>query len=370
MEREMQGNIPSDLKERNSRVIYDLFADGNCYSKADVTRLTGISAPTVMKIVDSLVEKEILCDIGEGESQVGRKPNLFVRNPKSFFAISVVFQEGKARIGLVDLDGEITGQKTGDLVLPVGEFLKGSVCRLIKQLISEQKINRKRVLGVCLGLPGIVDIENSTVEYADNIGLREKTDCTPMMRSLEKALNVPVFIENNINAAAIGEFKARKLDKTKDLIYISLGFGLGAGLVLNGKLRRGVNYFAGEIAYTSFNTAYKTREAPKGWLEEEICGDRINTAIGNKKESEKYLAEVSEKIALMIANFSVFLDFNLVVIGGLLTKHFGSELLQKIEDDLKKTSMFHIDCNKVLSEYPGLVGGAAIVFEKRLKDVL
>ncbi|MCL1928532.1 MAG: ROK family protein [Treponema sp.] len=365
-----RGFIPAHIKEGNRRIIYDLFDDGGYYSKAEICRLTGISAPTVIKIVDSFVEKNILVGVGEGESNVGRKPNLLVRNEKSYYAIGVDFQEEKVRVGLVDLGGKLIGRKMGDLDFPIEKLLARTVYTLVKQMIKEYQIDHSRILGICLGLPGTVDTECNTVEYAYSIGLKDKTNCTSILACLEEALKMPVCLENDINAAAVGEFRARKLDKTKDLIYISLGVGLGAGLVLSGKLRRGINNFAGEIAYTSFNEDYETRKAPKGWMEEKISGDAVKAAIRKEKDTENYISDISKKIALMISNCSVFLDFDLVVIGGLLTKHFGDELLVEIESNLRRTSMFHIQCDKALSEYPELIGCASIVCEKRLKDIL
>lgn len=365
----MKGYIPSHLKERNSRVIYDLFDDGCCHSKAGISRLTGISAPTVMKIVDSLVEKNILLVKGEGESSVGRKPNLLVRNAKAYYAMGVDFQDGRIRIGLVDLDGRLVAYKESDLVSPAGELLTNTLGALAGSLLGEYGADRSRVLGICLGLPGIVDTENNTVEYAYNIGLNEKTDLAGMMARLEDCLGMPVFIENDVNAAAIGEFRARGLGKDKDLVYISLGFGLGAGLVLNGRLRRGINYFAGEIAYTSFDEKYETGKAPRGWMEEKICGS-AQEAIRAENVAPGYIKDASGKIALMLANLSVFLDFELAVLGGLLMKRFSNDILPAIEKSLQGMSMFHIGCSTALSEFPELVGGAATVYEKRLKDVL
>jgi len=365
-----QGYIPSHLKERNSRIIFDIFDDGKLHSKADISRLTGISAPTVNKIVDSLLKKKILLDTGEGPSNVGRKPNLLSRNEKAYYAIGVDFLQDKVRVGLVDLDGNMVGFAARRLVLPIDKLLTGTVCTMILQLINKYIIDIDRILGVCIGMPGVVDTERNVIEYSHTIGFQERTDCSDIMHQMRNALKIPIFIENDINAAAVGEFKARKLSKSKDLVYIHLGYGLGAGLVLNGKLRRGINYFAGEIAFISFDENFKTGKARKGWLEEKIGGPAVVNAISNPSSSEEYIKNVAKKIALMLANTSVFLDFNLVVIGGLLTRNFKKELLSEIEKRLQERSLLYIDCSIALSDHPELVGCAAIVYEKRLKDVL
>lgn len=366
----MKGFVQSHLKERNSRVIYDLFDNGGQYSKAEISRLTGISAPTVIKIVDSLIEKGILIDIGEGKSYVGRRPNLLEKNAKAYYAVGVDFQDGKVRVGLADLDGALLGYKMEELTLPIEPLLQETVTGLIETLIKEYAISKEKVLGVGLGMPGIVDTNRNIVKYAYNIGMDEETDCTAMLEEFSRLTGLPVFMENDINAAAVGEFKARKLDRANDLVYVSLGFGLGAGLVLSGKLRHGINNFAGEIAYTSFDEGFDTSGSSVGWFEEKISGDKLKRAIGGAGPDEGYIADVSQKVALMLANFSVFLDFDLIVLGGLLVKSFGEELLMQIKTNLKRMSKFHINCALALSRWPELSGSAAIVIERRLKDIL
>jgi predicted NBD/HSP70 family sugar kinase len=363
--------VPSLLKERNSRSIYNLFSDGNAYSKADISRLTGISAPTVIKVIDSFIEKGILLNAGEGESVVGRKPTLLVLNTRAYYAIGVDFQNGKVRAGLVDLEGTVIDVLEKPLQREFREILLHDVCEMIYELRTQNVLDVSSVLGVGLGLPGVVDCEKNTVEYAYSIGMNEKTDCTELISEFNQASGLPVYIDNDINAAAIGEFKARKLTKAEDLLYISLGTGLGAGIVLNGKLRHGIHYFAGEIAYTSFDEDYVSKNSSIGWLERRISdGDAVNRAVKRFEGTENYIGKISKTLALTIANFSVLLDFDQVVIGGLLSEHFGKEILVEIEKNLKKMSLFKINCDLARSALPELTGSAIIVYEHRLKDIL
>jgi predicted NBD/HSP70 family sugar kinase len=325
-----------------------------------------------MKIIDAHIQKKILVNIGGGEAaSVGRRPNLLIRNPKAYHAIGVDFQNGKVRVGLVDLEGTVVEVCERPLAVPLGELLPGGVCEMIDHLIRNNHIDKERVLGVGLGLPGVVDCEKNTVEYAYAIGMSEKTDCTELLAVFQRTCGLPVYMENDINAAAIGEFTVRGLDKSKDLLYISLGAGLGAGIVLNGKLRHGIHYFAGEIAYTSFDQSFDSQRSAIGWLEKRIsAGDTFTRVISGEAPAKEYIESISSTLALTIANSSVLLDFDLVVIGGLLSVRFGKELLGEIEKNLKKMSLLTINCELACSTMPELIGSAFIVFDHRLKDVL
>ncbi len=363
--------VPSHLKKNNSKVIYDLFQDGNGYSKADISRMTGISAPTVIKIIDSFIEKGILLHAGEGEAAVGRRPSLLKRNEKAFYAFGIDFQNENVRIALVDLNGEIEDYVQMPLCLPLRDMLGKEIVAAIRQIIQRNEIPQQKILGVGLGMPGVVDTQNNTVEYAFSIGMREKTDCTDMLKQLQEKLSVPVFIENDINAAAVGEFKMRRLAKNEDLIYISLGTGLGAGVVLSGKLRHGIHHFAGEIAYTSFDEEFPTKEGQLGWLESTVnTAEFIKNDRNDAKASRSYIERISKTLALTIANVSVLLDFDLVVVGGLLVSHFGKELLKEIQKNLETMSLLKINCELASSKLPELVGSAIMVCEKRIGDLL
>ncbi|MEA5004535.1 MAG: ROK family protein [Christensenella sp.] len=363
--------VPSHLKKNNSRVVYDLFQDGNSYSKADISRMTGISAPTVIKIIDSFIEKEILLHAGEGEAAVGRRPNLLKRNEKAFYAFGVDFQDENVRIALVDLNGEIIDYIQMPLRLPLQDMLGQEIVAAIAQMIQRNEVPQQRILGVGLGMPGVVDTQKNTVEYAFTLGMREKTDCTDMLAQLSEKLSVPVFMENDINAAAVGEFKMRRLDKSEDLIYISLGTGLGAGVVLSGELRHGIHHFAGEIAYTSFDEDFPTKEGQLGWLESTVnTADFIKNGMDDSAASCEYMERISKTLALTIANVSVLLDFDLVVVGGLLVSHFGEALLKEIQKNLENMSLLKINCELASSKLPELVGSAIMVCEKRIGDIL
>ncbi len=363
--------VPSHLKKNNSKVIYDLFQDGNSYSKADISRMTGISAPTVIKIIDSFIEKGILLHAGEGEAAVGRRPNLLKRNEKAFYAFGVDFQDENVRIALVDLNGDIIDYVQMSLRLPLQDMLGKEIVEAIRQMAQRNEVPQPRILGVGLGMPGVVDTQKNTVEYAFTVGMKEKTDCTEMLAQLEGKLSVPVFMENDINAAAVGEFKMRRLDKNEDLIYISLGTGLGAGVVLNGELRHGIHHFAGEIAYTSFDEDFPTKEGHIGWLESTVnTAEFMKSGMDDPQKSRAYIERISKTLALTISNVSVLLDFDLVVVGGLLVSHFGGELLREIQNNLEKISLLKINCELASSKLPELVGSAIMVCEKRIGDIL
>lgn len=370
----MKTFVPSLLKEENSQLIYNLFLNGEkSYSKAEISRATGISAPTVMKIVDSFVEKGILVDIGEGESAVGRKPNMLSLNARAYYAVGVDFQNGFIRVGVADLKGELIDFEKQPIQTDFDDLILTAIYESIAKMQKKYHIPTEKILGVGLGLPGVVDVKKRTVEYAAIPGFDGFVDLNGILERFEKKTTWPVYVENDINAAAIGEFKSCRFKKANDLLYISLGTGIGAGLILNGEVRHGVHNFAGEIAYTSFDAEYDTKYKKVGWLETVVDTPKMiensKRLQGDAKLDEK-LKKNCKVVALCVANLSVLLDIDFVVVGGIAAEFYGTELIESLEQELARMSLFDISLHMPVSVVPELVGCAALVCEHRMKETI
>ena len=93
----------------------------------------------------------------------------------------------------------------------------------------------------------------------------KKTDISPIIHALEERYHLPVMVDNDLNMEVQGEFICKSLSERDDLIYLSIGTGIGSGIMLNGKLRRGVRYMYGEVGYMSFDPNYETAATKTGW---------------------------------------------------------------------------------------------------------
>lgn len=376
----MRPYIAAHLKDMNRKTVYKLISSVGEISKAEISRQTGISSPTVIKIVNFFLENGFVTEAGEGDSAIGRKPQILKFNPDAAFSIGVQLEGDYLSLGIVNLEGKIKFLKQKHVSPDFDKIVKQELSLHIENVIKESSIPKDRILGIGIGIPGVLDAEKYIIEFAPLIGVNDVRDCRGMFDDLSKAVNLPVFIENDVNAAAIGEYVTRKLGPEQDLIYISLGTGLGAGIILNGKLRRGKRNLAGEIGYMVFDRNFQTSKTKAGWMESLInlqaLYERWNfsPSLGTNSISSDDLVllidHVASNLALCIANFSMQMDVDLVVVGGITVEILGDPLIKAVQKYVSRLCLPDANVQFQSCQEPGVVGAASIVTEIKLDELL
>jgi predicted NBD/HSP70 family sugar kinase len=378
----MSSFVPSNLKEKNRATVYALLKSARESSKADIARESGISAPTVNKIVDYLEGLGIVGAGGERPlalrgvdeaSALGRPPQRISFNPSAAFALGAEYDGVHLSVGVVDLAGGLRSLvKTAappDLGHLVSERLEPSIDEALNEAAQGRALGRSSIVGLGLGIPGIKDPDGSTLRFAPFVGLGEPFDYGPLFGELESRLGFPILLENDANAAALGEFSARGLGEGDDLLFAVLGRGLGAGLILDGKLRTGPRSFAGEIGYLAFDPDWEASPDRPGWLETETDLPAFwAEADGPEGPSAAALERVAARVAMGLANLCIALDLERVVIGRANSEAFGPRLLDLIEARLKRLSVLDVACEVPISPEPGVAGAASLALEGWLKS--
>lgn len=361
----MKPYLASDLKDLNRKTVYRLILSSGEISKAEISRKTGISSPTVIKIVNFFTENGFLIPAGEGSTALGRKPQMLRFNSEAAFSIGIEFEGDFLKIGIVDLLGHIKHFKRFTVKPDFKYIVNKKLESYIDQIISESGIERSKILGVGLGVPCAVDCKNQTIDVAPLVKIFEKTNYSSMLASLLKKINLPVIIENDVNSAAIGEYVHRRLENDQDMVFISMGTGLGAGIILDGALRRGAHGFAGEIGYMVFDKGDQILKSRAGWLESRL---NIRTILEGNRVAD-IVQEAAGELALTVANISTFLDIDRVVIGGLVPEILGQNLLDALNDYLSRLSIMNFKCELQQCLEPGVVGTASLMTEKVLNEM-
>ncbi len=363
----MKHYIASDLKDMNRRTVYNLLSTAGEISRAEISRRTGISSPTVIKIIDHFLDIGIACMGGEGESKLGRKPQIIKFNYDAAYSLGIEFDEDHMYIGLVNLSGEILDVKQYKNEPFIHAMFQKRIPESVSRFIAEKQLDKEKILGVGIGIPGSVNSVTSIIEFASIFGINTQIDLSNYIEELEKILGFPVIIERDVYAAARGEFLHASPDNSKkDLIFLLMGSGVGAGIILDGRLRRGSAHLAGEIGYLCFDPKGRINPSSLGWLEEKVMQARRKFKDGTRE----VINEVADNLALAVSALSISLDIDHVVFGGIQQEPFGACLLDAINQRLpglclRSTRVYTPRCKS-----PTIAGLALIITERSVEKVL
>jgi glucokinase len=267
---------PSQLRQTNARGLLQLLQEHDPCSKADLVRLSGLSAPTVSSGIAHLEGLGLVEQIGDGESSGGRPPGLLRFNARHGYVAAADIGGTRVRMMLADLGGNVITQSS--VLLGAKQKTPEGVCTLVveglKMMCRQSGTPLRKVLHLTAGAPGITNVDTGVVLSAPNL---DEWNNVPLRTLLEREAGIPCFVENDTNLAAVGEYWRGAARGIENFIFIALGTGVGAGIYINGRLHRGSHWSAGEIGYFGVSgkkrTPMKVREL--GQLEQMIGGGGI-----------------------------------------------------------------------------------------------
>lgn len=237
------------MRSLNKRHILEYIQKNGPVAKAELAAKLGFSITSVSSVINELLREARIVGCGAAKSTGGRRSALYKVNPEACYFIGLDLQIDRI-IGLV-LD--YSGTVVTDMEVPLPGKDEWQAAAAIKQicsaLLKEHGLNQTKLRGVGIGIPGIVDTAAGLIEFAPNLGWKN----VKLGRLLN--LKVPVFLENEANAAAWGEKSSGIARDCSDLVYVSVGLGIGCGLLLNGVLYPGRAFHAGEFGHMTVEPA-------------------------------------------------------------------------------------------------------------------
>ncbi len=383
---------PTLIRDINRSMILETIEKKDPISRADISRLTKISSPTVSLVVEHFLKKGIVKEKGIGESSGGRKPTLIELNSNGGFVIGIDLGGTNIKLVLVDLGGKIVKKVKGPTINSSSKNkILDRLKELIHSVIDKSDAARDRTLGIGIGVSGVTD-ESGRVSFAPALGWEDM----PVKDLLRKEFKIPVAVENDVNAAALGE-KLFGLGKTvENLVFVAIGTGVGAGIIINGKLYKGFADAAGEVGYLVMGDKYlKDYRKGFGCLESLISGSAIAAKAANQMRSYnsgsmgisfpqgknitvkdvfeaakrkdkvalKIVEEVSKYLAIGLGNISTLLNPEMIVLGGGISRQ-EAVLLKPLREMITKITP--IPPKIVISSLgndAGVIGAAAIAWD-------
>ncbi|MDO8107101.1 ROK family transcriptional regulator [Isoptericola sp. b441] len=246
-------------------VLQRLFHDGPT-SRADLARATGLTRVTVSDLVTALLAEGLVAELGPSQTgRVGKPATLVGLRTREHQVLAVDLTDDLALHGAVlDLEGEIVARRSAPSAGRTGDAAVDAVADLCRELVDAAT---RPVLGVGVASPGVVD-EQGVVLQAPNRGWVD----LPLAALLNAQLDLPVHVANDADAACLGELTYGGADGAGVLV-LTVGQGVGAGIVVDGALVRGTGHAAGEIGHvTALDERDETDDAPLGRPQRCACG--------------------------------------------------------------------------------------------------
>ncbi|QAY66322.1 ROK family transcriptional regulator [Paenibacillus protaetiae] len=305
---------PNMLRLVNRNAILTFLEQAGITSRAELSAVSGISPPTVSSIVKELMEEGWIHNAGGGVSHGGKPPQLIKLNPDARFIGAVQMNADKFRIRLSNLAGQVYAEEQ---FKPSGrsveEQCRESVSRLTG-LMQAQQLQPELWLGVCVVVPGVVNDEG-IVSNAPELHWHQE----PILHYYTACLSCPVVVENDVNLAAIGDSWKRKAWAGMS-VYIHLDRGIGAGILLDGKLYKGAHFAAGEIGSLIVDpaTVGQIQADPYqstgrfGYFEAQFGYKTFQSQERNIRLEDRII----QHIAYAMVNIIVLLDPDTLVFGG------------------------------------------------------
>jgi predicted NBD/HSP70 family sugar kinase len=312
--------VPGLLKRINEREVLETIRAGAPISRAEISRRAGISKPTVSLALQSLLEAGLVREAERGPDGPGYGAVYFEPMAEAALVLGLDLGARFVRGAVCDLAGTIRARQDVELAVADAAGATDAISRLRGSLLDAAGLNPALVDGVVVGVPGVVE-GDGTLSLAENVaGLEGR----PFARELQAALELPVTLENDINLAALGEQWQGVARGVADFVFLSVGTGMGAGLVLGGELHRGRHGAAGEIDFALVGLGETVDpSAPQvSALASELAGLRADpravfgAARNGDRNARAVVDEVARRIALHVAPIAAVVDVELVVLGG------------------------------------------------------
>ena len=223
------------------------------------------SIPIVLKAVTKLIEEGQVMETGLAPSTGGRRALTYSLKPGVKYMVAIAMDQFITRMALLDTANNIIGNvKRIELPLARNEKALAALVACIESFIKESDINREKIAGIGIGMPGFVDVKKGV-----NYSFLE-SDNKSICHLISEAVHLPVFIDNDSSIIALAELKFGISRNKTNVLVINIGWGIGLGMILNSKLFRGDNGFAGEFSHISLFSNNKLCSCGKtGCLETE-----------------------------------------------------------------------------------------------------
>jgi predicted NBD/HSP70 family sugar kinase len=332
------------IKRINTAIVLEFILRGAPLSRAQISERSGLNKATVSSLVQDLINDSLVKEIGRGESSGGRKPVMLEFVATAGYAIGIDLGVNYIRGVLTDLQGAVVAERTASLRRTEPEAVFLQLSGYIDDLIQEAPASPYGIIGIGVGVPGLVD-DNGSILFAPHLKWRD----IPLQRQLIERFSLPVTIDNEANMGALGEQKYGAGRSINNLVYVSVGIGIGTGLILQKSLYKGASGFSGEMGHLSIEAhgrscscgnrgCWELYASEQALLEQaaalgyEDLEALLAAAAEGRQDVRDLFVNIGDYLGIGIANIVNLFNPDAVVIGNRM-----SQARQWMEDKIHQT---------------------------------
>jgi predicted NBD/HSP70 family sugar kinase len=380
------GGTPSLLRAINERTVLELVRRLGPVSRAQIARESVLSKPTVSQALAALLDSNLVREAGRTSGGRGPAAVLYELNPRAGWVVGIDVGRAFVRAAVANLSGDIVARRDQRTRIRSSEALIAEIGEIAHGLASEAGIRWRDVTFATVGSPGVIEPSTGQVALAYALpgwGREGVVD------AVQRELGTKIAFENDVNLAALGE-RWHGLGKGLDhFVFLHVGTGVGAGLVLNGELFRGASGAAGEVAYLPLVGDPRDRAFRRRGALDTVAGAagvveaarRLGMAapVSSKKVfaaarrgdriARKVVEREAELIALAIASIVPVVDPELVILGGGIGAN-GDLLIEPVERELAALSPIRPRIEVSALGEEATLHGAVYVALERAQDQL
>lgn len=234
------------IKAMNQNLLLNIVRQHEPLSRTQLTEMSGLSVGAVSQITSELIDGGWLLEIGEGEYTGGRRQTLLRLNAAAGYAIGLKLMENRVVCAVTDFATRIVHYRDyyiGSTDYP--EATCDNIAVLVEKTITEASLPREKVFGVGIGLAGVIYPQTGIVHYSPFFGWRD----LPLAELVGKRLDLPVYVENDVNTLTLSEHLFGAGRHHSNFVVVTIGRGIGMGMVINGQLYQGSRGGAGELGH-------------------------------------------------------------------------------------------------------------------------
>jgi predicted NBD/HSP70 family sugar kinase len=342
------------LRGRNRERVVGALRERGHVSQAEIARMTGLSRTTVHNLVSELKDSGIVHEVETGvpDFRGGRPAVMLMLRDSSLAVVGIDFGHSHVGVAVASIGHDVLAERRCDLdVSHDARAALETAVRLVDEVLTEAQVERKSVIGAGIGIPGPLDRALGAAGSATILpgwtGIRIRSD-------MSDRLAMPVEIENDANLGALAEMTWGAGRDCTNFAYIKAATGIGAGLVVDGRLLRGASGTAGEIGHTTLDESGALCYCGnRGCLETVASGPAILHLVGQGEDGaltlervielaaegdvrcRRALADAGREIGVAVAGLCNLINPERVIVGGLLSRA-NDVLLQPLRESIRR----------------------------------